>query len=95
MLPVTVTVKVVGTLTVALHDRVDVPGEGGRVTLVSAEHVRPAEGAAVSATEPVRPFTAVTVIVCIPGVPLVVVTVTGLDGWIVKSTTWNVMTAVA
>src|SRR6266849_9664913 len=95
ILPDTVTVKLVVTVTVALHERLDVPGEGGRVTPVNAEHVRPAEGAAMRPTVPVRPLTAVTVIVCTPATPLVVVTVTGAEGAIVKSTTWYVMTAVA
>jgi hypothetical protein len=95
MLPVTVTVKSVETVIVALHDSVDVPGEGGSVTLVNGEQVRPAEGAATSATVPARLFTAVTVITWVPATPLLVVTITGADGAIVKSTTWNVMTAVA
>jgi hypothetical protein len=57
--------------------------------------VRPDEGDAVSATVPVRPFTAVTVIDCVPATPVVVLTVTGADGAMVKSTTWYVITAVA
>ena len=93
MLPITVTVKSVVTVTVVLHDRVDVPGEG-RTALANGEQLRPVEGDADNATLPVRPFTEVTVIVCSPATPLFVFTVTGAEGAIVKSTTWYVMTAV-
>jgi hypothetical protein len=64
--------------------------------LVSAAHVRPVEGAAARATVPVNPLTAVAVIVCVPLAPGARgPTVTAEDGAIVKSTTWNVIVAVA
>jgi hypothetical protein len=64
--------------------------------LAKAGHVRPAEAAADRATVPVNPLTAVAVIVWVPEAPARIgPTVTGADGAIVKSTTWNVMTAVA
>jgi hypothetical protein len=40
-----------------------VPGEGGITILVNAEHVKPADGDADKATVPVKPLTAVAVIV--------------------------------
>ena len=55
-----------------VHDRVDVCGEVPKVTLVGVSvHVRPAgvEAELVRATVPVRPFTAVTVIVEVPDAP--------------------------
>jgi hypothetical protein len=64
--------------------------------LVSAGQVRPAEAAADRATVPVKPLTAVAVMVCVPEAPGANgPTVTGADGAMVKSTTWNVITAVA
>ena len=64
--------------------------------LVRAGHVSPAEAAADKATVPVNPLTAVAVIVCVPEAPGARgPMVTAADGAIVKSTTWNVMTAVA
>ena len=63
--------------------------------LVRAGHVSPAEAAADKATVPVNPLTAVAVIVWVPEAPGARgPTVTAADGAIVKSTTWNVMTAV-
>jgi hypothetical protein len=64
--PVTVTVKSVLTVTVALQESVDVMGDAPNVTLVGARvHVRPAgvEADAVRSTVPVKPFSPVTVIV--------------------------------
>ncbi len=52
-------------------------------------HVAPAGTASVKATVPVNPFKAVNVIVCDPGRPTSVLTVTGEDGAMVKSVTWN------
>ena len=64
--------------------------------LVRAGHVRPTDAAADNATVPVNPFTAVAVIVWVPEAPGARgPTVTAADGAIVKSTTWNVITAVA
>ena len=79
-----------------LHDSVDVCGDVPNVTLVGDRvHVRPAgvDADTVRATVPVRPLTAVTVIVDVPVAPA--------NTWagvapavIVKSTTTNVITAV-
>jgi len=76
-----------------LHDSVDVVVGG--VTEAIAPHVNPV-GRVVTArfTVPVKPFNAVTVIVCIPLAPAFILTVTGLEGAIEKLTTWNVITAV-
>ena len=60
---VAVTVTVYCPATAALHDSVEVPGEGGITMLVNAGQVRPALAAADKATVPVNPFTAVAVIV--------------------------------
>jgi hypothetical protein len=63
--------------------------------LVRAGHVRPADAAAESVTVPVKPLTAVAVMVWVPEAPGASgPTVTAADGAIVKSTTWNVITAV-
>jgi len=75
---------------------VEVPGDGGITMLARAGHVRPALAAADNATVPVNPLTAVAVIVCVPDAPGASgPTVTAAEGAIVKSTTWNVITAVA
>jgi hypothetical protein len=75
---------------------VEVPGEGGITMLVNAGQVRPADAAADNATVPVNPLTAVAVIVWVPEAPGASgPTVTAAEGAIVKSTTWNVITAVA
>ena len=76
-----------------LHESVEVCGDVPKVTLVDVKvHVRPAgiEAETVSATVPVRPLTAVTVIVEVPDAPA--------NTWagvapaaIVKSTTWKVI----
>jgi len=52
------------------------------VTLLIAGQVRPEgeEADTVKLTVPVNPFAAVTVIVCVPATPTVVLTVTGEDG---------------
>jgi hypothetical protein len=64
-------------------------------TLVRGWHVRPALAAAVRVTVPVKPLTAVTVIVWVPVAPGANgPTVVAADGAIEKSTTWNVITAV-
>jgi hypothetical protein len=64
--------------------------------LVKAGHVRPALAAADRATVPVKPLTAVAVIVCVPEAPGASgPIVTAALGAIVKSTTWNVIRAVA
>ena len=64
--------------------------------LVRSGHVRPTLAAADNATVPVKPFTAVAVMVCVPEAPGASgPTVTAALGAIVKSTTWNVITAVA
>ena len=55
-----------------VHDRVEVCGEVPNMTLVGVRvHVKPAgvEAETVSATVPVRPLTAVTVIVDVPDAP--------------------------
>jgi hypothetical protein len=55
-----------------LHDNVEVCGEAPNVTLVGVRvHVRPAgvEADTVRATDPVSPFSAVTVIVEVPEPP--------------------------
>jgi hypothetical protein len=70
-------------------------GEGGITILERAGQVRPADAAADKATVPVKPLTAVAVIVWDPEAPGASgPTVTAADGAMVKSTTWNVMTAV-
>jgi hypothetical protein len=92
---VTVTVK--SPATPALHDRVEVAGEGGRVTLVGVRvHVRPAgvDGDTVRPTLPVKLFTAVTVMVEVPEAPGIICAGDTAPATIVKSTTWNVMTGV-
>ncbi len=80
---------------VALQDKVAVAGEGGRVTLAGliAVQVRPAgNGASDSATVPVKPLTAVTVIVETAEEPAF--TAAGEVAVIVKSTKVNVAVAV-
>ena len=63
--PVTVTVKSVLLVTVALQERDAVFGEVPKVTLDARVHVRPAgdEAEADRSTIPVNPFKAVTVMV--------------------------------
>jgi hypothetical protein len=96
LVPVTVTVKSVVTVTVALQESVAVWGEAPNVTLAGSVQVRPAgvEDDAERLTVPLKLFSPVTVIVCVIDVPLFPVTVTGDDGLIVKSVTWNMIEAV-
>ena len=79
-----------------LQDRVEVCGDVPNVTLVGARvHVSPAgvEAETVRATVPVRPLTAVTVIVEVPVAPAS--TWAGVaPAAMVKSTTTNVIAAV-
>ena len=53
-----------------LQDRIEVTGEGGRVSLVEDnEHVTPGGAEMLKATIPVKPLTLVTVIVALPREP--------------------------
>ena len=75
----------------------DVNGEVPKVTLVGdSVHVKPAgvDAETVRATVPVRPFTAVTVIVEVPDAPARIWAGDTAPAAIVKSTTLNVMAAV-
>jgi hypothetical protein len=77
LVPVTVTVYVPAT---PEQESVEVP-KVPRVTLVGVKvHVRPVEGdtAAVSETVPVKPWTAVTVMVEVPAALALTVTLVGL-----------------
>ena len=77
LVPVTVTVYVPAE---PEHESVDVP-EVPSVTLVGVSvQVRPVEGdiADVRATVPVKPWTAVTVIVEVPATPALTMTAVGL-----------------
>jgi hypothetical protein len=68
------------------------------VTLVGVRvHVRPAgvDTDTVKPTLPVKPFTAVTVMVEVPEAPARICVGDTTPAAIVKSTTWNVMAAVA
>lgn len=80
-----------------MQDKVAIWGEIPKVTPVGATlQVKPAgfEAEGDRPTVPVNPLTAVTVIVWVPSTPTVVLTVTGEDGAIVKSTTWKSMLVV-
>ena len=80
-----------------VHESVEVCGDRPNVTLVGLRvHVRPAgvEADAVSATVPVRPLTAVTVIVEVPDAPARICAGETVPAAIVKSTTVNVIAAV-
>ena len=80
-----------------VHDRVEVCGEVPNVTLVGVRvHVRPAgvEADTVSATVPVRPLTAVTVIVELPEAPARIWAGDTAPAAMVKSTTVNVIAVV-
>lgn len=93
LVPVMVTVKVPAAA--ALHDRVAVSGDGGRVTLAGlvAVQVRPAgRGVSDKYTVPAKPFNAVTVIVDVADEPAF--TAAGEVALIVKSTKVNVAVAV-
>src|SRR2546425_9636846 len=74
---------------VALQESVEVVAGG--VTEVKGEQVRPpgVDADAVRPTVPVKPFTAVKAIVLLPPTPTFVLTVTGLEGEMEKSTTWK------
>ena len=77
---------------------VDVSGDVPKVTLVGDNvHVSPAgvDADTVSATVPVRPLTAVTVIVDVPDEPASIWAGATVPAAIVKSTTVNVIAAVA
>ena len=93
IVPVTVSVKSVGLLTVAVQERVAVCGVEPNVTLGAMLQVSPAgvEDDADRLIVPVSPLSASTVIVCVIGLPLLPVTVTGVSGEMVKSTTWKTM----
>jgi len=54
---------------VALHDRVSIAGEGGRVTLDCRLHVMPPGAFTERFTVPVDPLIALTVIVELPEAP--------------------------
>jgi hypothetical protein len=76
---------------------VEVCGEVPKVTLVGVRvHVRPAgvEADTVKATVPVRPLTAVTVMVDAPEEPARIWAGDTAPAAIVKSTTWNAIAAV-
>jgi hypothetical protein len=81
---------------VALHDRVLVPGEGGRVRLARAGQFKPAgvEAEIVKVTVPVKPFTAVTVIAEVPEAPARISAGATAPAAIVKSVTWKSIAAV-
>ena len=93
IVPVTVSVKSVGLLTVAVQERVAVCGVEPKLTLGSILQVSPAgvEDDVDRLMVPVSPLNASMVIVCVIGLPLLPVTVTGVSGEMVKSTTWKTM----
>jgi hypothetical protein len=73
---------------------VEVCGDVPNVTLVGLRvHVRPAgvDAETVKATVPVKPLTAVTVIVEVPDEPASIWAGDTAPAAIVKSTTWNVI----
>jgi hypothetical protein len=77
--------------------KVDVCGEVPKVTLVGVRvYVSPAgvEAEAVRATDPVRPLTAVTVMVEVPEEPASIWAGLTAPAAIVKSTTWKRIVAV-
>ncbi len=80
----------------AVQDSVVVMGEPPKVTLAGEGHVKPAgeDADTVKLTVPVKPFTAVTVIVSGVAEPVSPLTVTGDEGAIEKSVTWKSMSAV-
>jgi len=80
-----------------VHESVEVCGEVPNVTLVGVRvHVRPAgvEADTVSETVPVRPFTALTVMVEVPDAPARICAGDTAPAAIVKSTTWKTIPAV-
>jgi len=82
---------------VALHDSEEVCGEVPKVTLVGVSvQLSPAgvDADTVSATVPVNPLTAVTVIVEVPEEPASICARLTVPAAIVKSTTWKRIDAV-
>ena len=80
-----------------VHDRLEVCGEVPNVTLVGDNvHVRPAgvDAETVKETVPVRPLTAVTVMVEVPDAPMRIWLGLTVPALMVKSTTTNVIAAV-
>jgi hypothetical protein len=80
-----------------VHESVEICGEVPNVTLVGVRvQVRPAgvEADTVSATDPVRPLTALTVMVEVPEAPARIWAGLTAPAAIVKSTTWNTIPAV-
>jgi hypothetical protein len=79
-----------------VHERVAVWGEVPKVTLAGRVHVKPAgvETDTARLTVPVRPFSAVTVIVDVPELPAKIWAGETAPAAIEKSTTWKRMVAV-
>ena len=80
-----------------VHESVDVCGLVPNVTLVGVRvHVRPAgvDAETVNATVPVRPLTALTVIVDVPDAPASIWAGLTAPAAMVKSTTWKTIPAV-
>jgi hypothetical protein len=69
-------------------------GDEPNVTLAGRVHVKPGDADAARLTVPVRPLTAVTVIVEVPEAPASICAGPTALADIVKSTTWNVIEAV-
>ncbi len=88
-MPVTVTTKLPSPL--ERHERVAVCGDAPNVTLAGSVQVRPAgvEAETERATSPANPFRPVTVMVWVSESPVLPLRLTGEDGSMVKSTTWN------
>ena len=93
IVPVTASVKSAGLLTVAVQERVAVCGVEPKLTLEAMLQVSPAgvEDDADRLMVPVSPLSASMLIVCVIGLPLFPLTVTGVSGEMVKSTTWKTM----
>jgi hypothetical protein len=93
IVPVTVSVKSVGLVTVPVQERVAVCGVVPNVTLGAMLQVSPegVEDEADRLMVPVSALSASIVIVCVIELPLFPVTVTGVSGEMLKSTTWNTM----
>src|SRR5438093_7133344 len=88
---VQVTVTVYWPAVVALHESVAVCGEVSNVTLAGRVQVRPAgvEADTARLTVPVRPLTAVTVMVEAPDPPASICVGDTAPAAIAESTTWN------
>ena len=84
-MPVTVTMKSVVVVTVAVHEREAVLGEVPNATLEAKVQVRPegVEADADRSTVPVKPLTAISVMVWEIEPPLFPLMVIGDEGWIV------------